>query len=582
MKENDILTLTIADIGMKGEGIAKHEGHTVFVPFALPDEVVTAKVRHINRQGLVFADLVEVQTASPHRVTPICQRYTRCGGCDLMHADYSYQLQVKAAHVGTTLGKAGVTCAVRPTVPSPQPLGYRNKMMLPFGVVEGKPALGFYREGTHHVVRITKCPLHEQWAEISIKATLSFVQTYDLTVYDSTTGKGLLRHLVARKLGDHIDIVMVINWDKLPYWTQYINAIHAVWPDFCLYVSPNMRRNNVIMGDKIYLRWGNPYVHDIEGIKLEVNPLSFLQVNDGVCHTIYADVIDSIRPQPGSVVVDAYAGVGLLGAMMAQRGATVYNIEIVPEATADADRLAEQNGLTTVRNMCGDSAKLLPEVLNAVCIQAPTVHAMHLLAPYFDAIALGQKTYELRLCDDKRQRIRAGHLVCFTASDGRVMYCRVGEVKRYATFAALFADLGTACTASADMSIEEAADSMNAIYTAEQQAADGVVAIGITPVNALGISVVLDPPRKGCDQSICAALNELACGASAPKPMQNAQWPVVTLPYIRQIVYISCNPATLARDLADLQSFYTIDSVQPYDMFPQTRHVETVVRLSRK
>ncbi|HPD02808.1 MAG TPA: 23S rRNA (uracil-5-)-methyltransferase RumA, partial [Clostridia bacterium] len=75
------------------------------------------------------------------------------------------------------------------------------------------------------------------------------------------------------------------------------------------------------------------------------------------------------------------------------------------------------------------------------------------------------------------------------------------------------------------------------------------------------VSVVLDPPRKGCDSAVISALLDA-------KP--------------HQIIYVSCNPATLARDLALLAPAYQITSITPLDMFPQTSHVETVVLITKK
>lgn len=74
------------------------------------------------------------------------------------------------------------------------------------------------------------------------------------------------------------------------------------------------------------------------------------------------------------------------------------------------------------------------------------------------------------------------------------------------------------------------------------------------------VTVVLDPPRKGCDRSVINAL--LNSNAS-------------------QIVYISCNPSTLARDVELLLTNYKIQLIQPFDMFPQTKHVETLVVLNK-
>jgi len=73
--------------------------------------------------------------------------------------------------------------------------------------------------------------------------------------------------------------------------------------------------------------------------------------------------------------------------------------------------------------------------------------------------------------------------------------------------------------------------------------------------------LVLDPPRKGCDDRVLTSI----CMARPNK-----------------IIYISCNPATLARDLKKLDSVYNIKSITPYDMFPQTKHVETVCLLTLK
>lgn len=74
--------------------------------------------------------------------------------------------------------------------------------------------------------------------------------------------------------------------------------------------------------------------------------------------------------------------------------------------------------------------------------------------------------------------------------------------------------------------------------------------------------VILDPPRAGCEERVLAAIVKV-------KP--------------ERVVYVSCNPATLARDLAYLHEHgFTIDKVQPCDMFSRTHHVETVVLLTRK
>ncbi len=73
--------------------------------------------------------------------------------------------------------------------------------------------------------------------------------------------------------------------------------------------------------------------------------------------------------------------------------------------------------------------------------------------------------------------------------------------------------------------------------------------------------MIVDPPRAGMHQDVVDTILRAA--------------PDV-------IVYVSCNPATQARDLALLDRLYRVVAVQPVDMFPHTQHVENVVRLEKK
>ena len=103
---------------------------------------------------------------------------------------------------------------------------------------------------------------------------------------------------------------------------------------------------------------------------------------------------------------------------------------------------------------------------------------------------------------------------------------------------------------------------MNGVTNADFICADAAAALlELIAKGARPGVIVLDPPRKGCDKAVLDAVT--ASGAE-------------------RIVYVSCDPATLARDVNILtQSGYSLQSAQPVDMFPQTAHVETVVLLSK-
>ncbi|MGZ8467985.1 MAG: class I SAM-dependent RNA methyltransferase [Gemmatirosa sp.] len=97
----------------------------------------------------------------------------------------------------------------------------------------------------------------------------------------------------------------------------------------------------------------------------------------------------------------------------------------------------------------------------------------------------------------------------------------------------------------------------------------GSRAIAATVEDALPVAlpadlVIVNPPRAGLDARVSAALEASAHGAFGEAP--------------RAVLYVSCNPATLARDLSRMPA-WTVRRVQPFDMFPQTAHVETLVEL---
>ena len=465
-KQDDIVTLEISGYGASGEGISKKDGFTFFVPFALVGETVNAKITHVNKKGLVFATLKEIINESELRVKPPCNRFTRCGGCDMMHIDYNKQLDIKKDNVVNLLRKnAGIDFPVDETVPCSSPYAYRNKIQLPFGEVNGKVAVGFFKENTHKIVSITKCFLHGNWVEELIEVFLDFANRNKLTAYNDVTKKGLLRHMVARKVDGQYCIVVVTNNADLPKAKELCKLLRdKIGDNFALYVSVKNTHDNVILGNSMKVIKSREIEIDILGIKCEINPYSFLQLNNEIRDKIYSRVIDDIMARSAEpIVIDAYAGVGALGAVMAKRGATVYNIEIVQEAIKDGEKLALKNGVSEkVTNICGDASVVLPELIKQV---------------------LGNINDNLCALKSSKHRL---------------------------------------------------------------------------------ISIILDPPRKGCDERVLNAIKKLNCEYD--------------------LYYISCNPATLTRDLKVLceDEKIKIKSITPYDMFPQTKHVETLVCLSKK
>ena len=159
MKRDEELTLTITGVAYGGDGMARHEGCVVFVPFTIPGETVRARVvkatRHWKR-----AQVREILTASPDRVEPPCPVFMRCGGCAYQHVAYSRQLEIKTLQVAEALRRIGkfTDPPVEPARPSPLAYGYRNRITV--HVVP--PLIGFRGTDPRQVIDVKECLLAEE------------------------------------------------------------------------------------------------------------------------------------------------------------------------------------------------------------------------------------------------------------------------------------------------------------------------------------------------------------------------------------------------------------------------------------
>ena len=150
------LDLKIDDIAFGGKGVARHEGKAVFVPFTLEGERVSARLTR-EKKKFAEAELVALLEPSTDRVEPPCPYFGRCGGCAYQHMDYPHQLAVKARQVEQALRRIGrlTDIPMQPIIPSPLPLGYRNRIT----VHAQDGVVGFFRKDAHELMDIAQCPI---------------------------------------------------------------------------------------------------------------------------------------------------------------------------------------------------------------------------------------------------------------------------------------------------------------------------------------------------------------------------------------------------------------------------------------
>ena len=207
-KKNDVITLTIEDMGTDGEGIGKIEGFTFFVKDAVIGDQVEAKVMKVKK-GYAYARLTRIITPSADRTEPVCQYNKQCGGCQIQALDYKKQLLFKTNKVKNNLQRiGGFSASLLENIMEPilgmdlagqTPYHYRNKAQFPIGTDKnGEIVTGFYAGRTHTIIPNTDCALGVEENRIILDAFLQYMRENKVTAYDEATGKGLVRHVLIR------------------------------------------------------------------------------------------------------------------------------------------------------------------------------------------------------------------------------------------------------------------------------------------------------------------------------------------------------------------------------------------------
>lgn len=396
-----------------GDAIGRHEGRVVFVPYTMPGERVRVEIVEDHKR-YARARLLEVVEPAPARVEPPCPFFgpDKCGGCQFQHIAYPTQVRIKGRVVADQLQRIAKFDDPPLLEPIPDETGweYRNRAL--FRTTElGYP--GFLSAGSEEVYPVDDClivhPLLSQLYR-SLHMKHPNVEKMELRVGTAT--------------GDLM--VVLQTYDEEP---------PSLKVDFPLSIV--QVRHDTTPTPLVGLDYITEVVH---GREFRISATSFFQVNSEQAGQLVDLVLDALALEGDEVVLDAYCGVGLFTAFIAEWASLVVGIEINPDAVDDGVyNLADAENVTLLE---------------------------------------GQVAYALS-------------------------------------------------------EVEEQID-----------------------------AVVVDPPRGGVEKEVLDAL-----ALKAPE----------------RIVYVSCDPATFARDARRLvRKGYTLDWVQPVDLFPQTYHVETISLLTRE
>ena len=351
LKKNDVFTSEIVDITNLGFGVAKQDGAVVFISGAVPGDVAEIKVIKVGSSFMV-GRIEKFIKKSGKRVNDRCHREL-CHSCAYKCLNYEYEKSLKEEAVRQIFKKTGLNeVKILPLVASPEEKAYRNKAQYPIARDKnGEYIIGFYAPKSHRVTEAADCPLAPSiFAEIN-EVLRKFFAKHSISVYDETTGEGLLRHIYLRRgeISGEILLTLVLNGNKLPCSDELVSILSAKFPTIVgILINVNKKDTNIILGDKYITLFGRDYIFDtLCGVKLKITAPSFYQVNHGAAELLYAKAKELAAPEKNDLVLDLYCGAGSIGLSMADEAGEVIGIEIVESAVECAKFNAQITKLQT-------------------------------------------------------------------------------------------------------------------------------------------------------------------------------------------------------------------------------------------
>lgn len=369
VEKNKEYIVDIIDNGFEGEGIAKIDNFTIFIPNSIKGEKVKILIVKVLASH-AFGKIVEILETSDSREEVDCLTYKRCGGCNLRHVKYEDTLKMKQNAVQSLVNKTLKNkIEVKETVGMENPYYYRNKAQFPVGLDKNNiPQIGVFASRTHEIIPIENCLIQSKESQEVAKSIIEFWNKIGNSVYDEKTRKGILRHIVI-KVGlrtKEIMCVLVINEKKFPNENQLVQYITKKFPNVKTIVKNiNMKNTNVILGLENINIYGDGYITDKLGeYTFKISPLSFYQVNPVQAEKLYNLGVQAAEIGKEDTVFDLYCGIGTITLFMSKFAKKVYGVEIVEQAIQDAKENAKINNVDNVEFIAGDTELVLDELIN--------------------------------------------------------------------------------------------------------------------------------------------------------------------------------------------------------------------------
>ncbi len=342
--------LTVESLAYGGDGVAHLDGRVVFIPDALPGDVVRMCVSQ-DKKTYLRGELLEILEPSPDRVAPFCPFADRCGGCQWQELAYPAQLRWKRLIVEESLRRLGhiEDIAVEECIPSPLERNYRSVTRFPARRIASGLVMGYFERRSHRIVDIQACPLSGERANriATYIRTMPGVDRLDIREITIRAGhnhpSSLVSFLVGRpgRLDDIAELML-----------REIEGLAGV--SFWRETAPGQSRRTRV--------YGSPYRYEAAlGRTFRIEERSFFQVNIPQTENLVRLAAEMAEPEAGLRLVDGYGGVGLFALSVASSDSEVILFDTAAWAVEDALFNAEKMEFYNFAALIGDAKEAFAE-----------------------------------------------------------------------------------------------------------------------------------------------------------------------------------------------------------------------------
>lgn len=366
-KEKDVI-ITIKRLGINGEGIGYYKKKIIFIPGALPNEVVVAKITK-SYPHYLEGELVRIKEKSPDRVDFPKDVDPAIGGLELAHMSYEAQLKYKKDNVLEALRRYHPRnydkYKVKNTIPAPNQWNYRAKATYQIEQVRSKVKLGLYAPNSHRLIDLEEMPTQNVDTQKTERAIKRLIQKHRVFIADRRKKLDGIKTIVVRQseASGEIQVTFITVGKKiknLPLLAkETMNLPHVV----SVYQNETNWDNPQVWGNKTEKLLGqNQITEEILGKKFKLSPRAFFQLNPVQTNTLYERALTFLDLSPDLNLIDAYSGVGTLGIIASDQVKQVVGIETIPEAVLDARHNVQINHIKNAEYLQGSVEKVLPEL----------------------------------------------------------------------------------------------------------------------------------------------------------------------------------------------------------------------------